>query len=309
MEKLLPLLHHWIFFSPVVFLVNWCVQKCLIVEATPDPGVKCLRSTQLPDDGYFLPSNILLTPWPSASTMLSSRANTSCLSWQNEPVCVKMRVSRKQNNQQKSLPFLIFVWNIRSACFDAFCQPTNSRKHLDMPITGWWDASGTFPSETMTVISFLYPKISTLFCFGEVNDGQFPLSPPYQKLNFFWIFFYFLPWLRLAELDVDLYMQICKFLFSRLEMGFFSLYLFLLELSLVVEIPNKISWLWSAQSVLQADSSTLYRKTKYWPKPVFLLGLPWVDKYCGTWSLCVSACKKPKHKYFNRVRRLFCIHF
>lgn len=146
-----------------------------------------------------------------------------------------------------------------------------------------------------------------LFWWGEWRS--IPIKSPIPEVKFLLNFFYFLPWLRLAELDVDLYMQICKFLFSRLEMGFFSLYLFLLELSLVVEIPNKISWLWSAQSVLQADSSTLYRKTKYWPKPVFLLGLPWVDKYCGTWSLCVSACKKPKHKYFNRVRRLFCIHF
>lgn len=99
-----------------------------------------------------------------------------------------------------------------------------------------------------------------------------------------------------------------KFLFSRLEMEF-SLYPFPLELGLLVSTPNNISWPWSAQSVLRASSSTLYRKTKHWHKPVFLSWLPQVDRYCGTWSLCVSACKKPKHKYFAKVRRLVCAHF
>lgn len=134
--------------------------------------------------GTFLPSNILLTPWPSANTMLSSRANTSYLSWQNEPVCIKMRVNGKQKEPTKVPSFLYFCLKEKFACFDAFCQPTNSRKHLDIPTTGWWDVSGTFPSETIMIISFLHPIISTLFYFDEVHDSQFPLTVPYQKLNF-----------------------------------------------------------------------------------------------------------------------------
>lgn len=95
-----------------------------------------------------------------------------------------------------------------------------------------------------------------------------------------------------------------NFLFSRLERGF-SLYPFPLELGLSVSIPNT-SRPWSTQSVLQESSSALYMKTK-WPdsqKPMFLSRLPRVDRYCGTLSLFVLACKRPEHKYFNKTRRL-----
>lgn len=149
----------------------------------------------------FLPSNIL---WPSANTMLSSKANASCLSWQNEPACITMRVNGKQKEPTK-VPSFVFVWMIKSACFDAFCQPTNSRKHLDIPTIGQWE--GTFPSEAVTrnKLSVHNNFYTTWFYFDEENDRQFSLTPPYQKLNFFWKCFYFLPQLRLADLDVYLY--------------------------------------------------------------------------------------------------------
>lgn len=133
--------------------------------------------------GPFLPSNILLTPWPSANTMLSSRANTSCLSWQNEPVCIKMRVNGKQKEPTKVPSFLYFGLKHKICMFWCFLpahQLQKAPRHLHIR---WWDASGTFPSEAMT-ISFLHPVISTWLYFDEVNDSQFPLTLPYQKLNF-----------------------------------------------------------------------------------------------------------------------------
>lgn len=86
-----------------------------------------------------------------------------------------------------------------------------------------------------------------------------------------------------------------NFISSRLEMGF-SLYPFPLDLGLSVSALNTISWLWSVQSVLGAESSAPYMKVK-WPvsqKPVFPSRPPWVDQVLWHWSLCVSACKNQK---------------
>lgn len=110
MEKILLLLHHHAgdFLLPGLLLVNCCMQKCLIVNPFQ---TLLLRAWDLPSClmmGTFLPSNSLQTPWPSANTMVSSRANTSCSSWQSEPDCIKTRVTGKQKEPAKVPSFLYF---------------------------------------------------------------------------------------------------------------------------------------------------------------------------------------------------------
>lgn len=252
--------------------------------------------------GTFLPSNILLTPWPSANTMLSSRANTSYLSWQNEPVCIKMRVNGKQKEPTKVPSLLYFCLKDKICIFWCFLPAHHLQKAPKHPhnrvVRCFRNIS--FRSYDDNKLSVPNNFNTILFWWGEWHSN--PINTPLPEAKFLLKMFLFSSSTEVARAGGGFVGT--KFLFSGLEMGFFSLYPFLL-----VPVPNNISWPWSAQPDLQENSSALYSKTKYWPKPVFLSRLPWVDRYCGTWSLCVSACKKPQHKYFNRVRRLFCMHF
>lgn len=105
----------------------WLVAACKNVSLWNSFLTLLLRAWDLPSClmmGTFLPSNSLQTPWPSANTTVSSRANTSCSSWQSEPDCIKTRVTGKQKEQAKVPSFLSFClkakiymfWDFLPAC-------------------------------------------------------------------------------------------------------------------------------------------------------------------------------------------------
>lgn len=82
--------------------------------------------------GTFLPANILQTPWPSANTMVSGRANTSCSSWQSEPDCINTRVTGKQKEPTKVPSFLYFCSKAQICmvlCFLPTCQLPKAPRH------------------------------------------------------------------------------------------------------------------------------------------------------------------------------------
>lgn len=135
MERILSFLHHhkWDFFFYLgcFWLIGarknvslWNPFLTWVLRVWNLPGCLIIRT--------FFPANVLQTLWPSANTMVSSRANTSCSSWQSEPDCIKMRVTGKQKEPTKVPSFLYFCLKAKICMFWFFlpaCQVQKAPRH------------------------------------------------------------------------------------------------------------------------------------------------------------------------------------
>lgn len=115
-----------------------------------------------------------------------------------------MRVNGKQNESTK-VPSFIFVWKDKICMFWCFLpahQPQKAPRHPHNRVVRCF-RNISFRSYDNSKLSVPNNFNMILFWWGEWQS--IPINSPYQKLNFFWKYFYFLPWLSLAELDVELH--------------------------------------------------------------------------------------------------------